>query len=75
MTLSNFKISVSVHRLHLQDSGHLFIIIFHFGPGLAFNGSGSMQALTALSGDKESSVHVEVFGFENVSISSTSFLF
>jgi hypothetical protein len=39
-TLSNFKISVSVHRsvhrLHIQDSGRLFIIIFHFGPNLAF---------------------------------------
>ncbi len=75
MDMSNFKISVSVHRLHLQDSGHLFIIIFHFGPSVDTYGSVSMQALTALSDDKESSVHVEVFGFENVSISSTSFLF
>jgi hypothetical protein len=28
VTLSNFKMSVSVHRLHLQDSGYLFIIFF-----------------------------------------------
>jgi hypothetical protein len=40
VTLSDCKISESVHRLHLQEyrlSSHLFEIVFHFGPRSEFS--------------------------------------
>jgi hypothetical protein len=50
---------VSVHRLHLQDSGRLFIIIFHFGPNLAFAKSERLT-LDSLEQVEFTQLHCEV---------------